>query len=550
MKKPIIENMTLREKIAQSCLVRESDLLMHADTNYASVRPKEDAALLMEKYQFGGIWTHGNVDVNQMGTDAYKSFNFTAESHLEWLKEVEAKAKIPLICANDPGGVVLGLTSITSGLMVGASDDEELCFGLGRQLGLEHKSFGSNWIWAPMVDLVNRFAAGIVRPFSNEPDTLIRCARAYIKGLQSAGVAATAKHFPGADPKETRDGHIVSTFIRSSYEAWKKDQGRVFKELIDAGVYAIMAATRAFPAIDDTEVMGTYLPATLSHKIVTKLLKEEMGFEGVVITDDVTMGGYTTFYSHEDLYAEFLKAGNDVLLGVGVDAVDLIERAVLDGRLSEERVNDACKRVLNLKEKLGLFEDGYVRGNNIKLDDVKPESKKVVSEIANRGITLIKNKNPELLPLKKEKIKNVTIILYTHNEAILKSLSVMKEEFEKRGASVTLRRRLESWQELKEISEKNDLIVYVGYIHFHSPKGAPSFYGDEQWSFRYAFTAGKEKSIGISLGYPYIHYNFMDECPVFVNGYNATPDTQEAFVAAIYGEIPFTGKSPVDLNMN
>ena len=549
MKKPVLEKMTLREKIAQTCLVRQSDLLMYPDDNYSTVRPAEDAVSFMEKYQFGGIWTHGNVDVNQMGTDAYKSFKFTAKSHVEWLKKVESVSKIPLICANDPGKTVSDLSSICSGLIIGAANDEELSFNLGKQLALENSSFGSNWIWAPMVDLVHRFHAGIVRPFSNEKDTLVKHAKAYINGIQSAGVAATAKHFPGADPKELRDGHIVTTYIRDSYEDWKKNQGTVFKALIDAGVYTIMSTTRAFPAIDDTRIMGALLPATLSYKIVTKLLKEEMGFDGVVITDDITMGGYTSFFPREELYAECLKAGNDVLLGVAVDAVDLIEKAVLEGRLSEERVTDACRRVLNLKEKLGLFDDGYIRAN-VNLEDIKSQTKKVVSEIANKGITLIRNNNESLLPVSKEKIKNVTIILYTHNESIMNSLSVMKSEFEKRGANVTLRRRLESWAELEEISKNNDLIIYVGYIHFHSPKGAPSFYGDEQWSFRYAFTSGKEKSIGISLGYPFIHYNFMDECPIFVNGYNATPDTQQAFVSAIYGEIPFLGKSPVDLNMD
>jgi len=83
MKKPTLETMTLREKIAQTCLVRQSDLLMYPETNYGTLRPQEDAVSFMEKYQFGGIWTHGNVDVNQMGTDAYKSFKFTAKSHVE-----------------------------------------------------------------------------------------------------------------------------------------------------------------------------------------------------------------------------------------------------------------------------------------------------------------------------------------------------------------------------------------------------------------------------------------------------------------------------------
>ena len=549
MKKPCLEKMTLREKIAQTCLVRQSDLLMYPDTNYAEIRPEEDAVKFMEKYQFGGIWTHGNVDVNQMGTDAYKSFKFTAKTHMDWVKKLEAVSNIPLICANDPGSTVSDLNAITTGLMVGAADDENLSAELGKHLALENASFGSNWIWAPVADLISRLHSGIVRPFSSERETLLKHTSAYIKGIQDAGVAATAKHFPGADPKELRDSHIVATYIRQSYEEWKENQGAIFQALIDAGVYTIMTTCRAFPAVDDTRFMGTLVPATLSYKVVTELLKKEMGFDGVVITDDITMGGYTSFFPREELYAECLKAGNDVLLGVAVDAVDLIEKSVLEGRLSEERVTDACRRVLELKEKLGLFNDDYVRTSE-NLEKIKPETKKVIRAIAEKGLTLVRNDNEALLPLSKDKVKNVTIICYTHTESIMNRLTVMKEAFERRGAKVTLRRRLESWKELEDINATNDLIIYVGYLYFHAPKGAPSFYGDEQWAFRYAFTAGKEKSIGISLGNPFIHYNFMDDCPIFVNGYNATPDTQEAFVSAIYGEIPFQGKSPVDLNMD
>lgn len=538
--------MTLREKIGQTCLVRQSDLLMYADTNYATLRPMEEAIEIMKESQFGGIWVHGNEDVNQMNPEAYEAINFTARSHVEWLKKLEAVSKTPFICANDPAKSVSDISSINTGLIVGATDDEGLCFELGRQLAREDAAFGSNWIWSPMVDMVNRFSSGIVRPFSNQKKTLIRCATAYMKGIQSASLASTAKHFPGSDPKETRDAHIVSTHIRTSYRKWKREQGAVFQALIDAGVDAVMAACRAFPAVDNEKVMGNYRPAALSEKIVTGLLKKKMGFDGVVITDDVTMAGYNAFCTGADLYAAFLNAGCDMLLGVGVDAVDLIEEAVKAGKVSEERINDACRRILKLKEKIGLFSDEYVRGGDI--ETIKKDTERVAKKIAESGITLIRNDN-DLLPLSKEKIKNVRIICYTHDENVMDALSAMKEAFEERGASVVLQRRLSSWQELDEISRENDLIVYVGYIYFHAPKGAPSFYGDEQGAFRYAFTSGKEKSIGISLGYPYIHYNFMDYCPVFVNGYNPTPYTQKAFVSAIYGEIPFLGKSPVDLNM-
>lgn len=549
MKKPDIKKMTLREKIAQTLVVRQSDLLMYADSAYSKLRDPKDAFELMKEYQFGGMWTHGNEDVNQMGSDLYAQFKFNSDSYLEWLTEVEKVCKIPLICANDARGIraFSDLSPVVSGLIVGAANDEKLAFELGRQVALEHSCYGCNWLWTPVTDLVNRFASNIVRLFSSDRDTLTCLADAYIKGIQSVGVAATAKHFPGADPTEKRDGHIVTTYVRTSFEEWKKNQAVVFKTLIDNGVYTIMSATRAFPAVDDTKINGKYLPATLSHKIVTGLLKEEMGFEGVVITDDVSMGGYTSFYSHDELYVQFLKAGNDMLLGVGIDAVDIIERGVLRGDLSEDRIDDACRRILELKEKLGMFEDSYQRGK-VKIEDVKEDTVNVLRKIAEKGITLVRDEE-KLLPISGEKVKNVKIICHTHDENVFANLNVMKAAFEKRGAQVTMQRRLSSWKEAEQIAKENDLIVYVGYIYFHAPKGAPSFYGEEQWAFRYAFTSGKEKSIGISLGYPFIHYDFMDECPTFVNGYNATPETQEAFVAAIYGEIPFCGKSPVDLSV-
>jgi len=549
MKRPTIEYMTLREKIAQTCLVRQSDLLMYAEKSYGEVRPVEDAVELMRQYQFGGVWAHGNDDVNQMGTDAYKSFAFTSESLVEWLHRLEAVSKMPFIAANDPSMPGSDITSVTTGLIIGAADDEGLARELGKCIGLENAGAGINWLWTPMVDYINPYHSGIVRPFSNNKENLIKCARAYVEGMQSVRVAACAKHFPGADPDDLRDGHIVAQNIRQTYEEWEANQGAIFQALIDSGVDTIMTAAVGFPDVDDTKIMGTYLPASFSHKIITGVLKEKMGFRGVVITDDVAMGGYTTFFSHEDLYVEFLKAGNDVLLGVGLDAIDLIERAVLDGRLSEDRINDACERVLNLKERLGLFDDGYTRGE-VKVVDIKPRTRAVLKALAQKGVTLVRNNSNSLLPLSRDKVKRVRIICYTQDESIMDSLQTMKAAFERRGAEVVLQRRLESWSEMNAIAEESDVIIYVGYIYFHAPKGAPSFYGEEQWSFRYAFTAGKEKSIGISLGYPHIHYDFMVDCPVFVNGYNRTAETQEAFVSAIYGEIPFLGKSPVKIELD
>ena len=387
---------------------------------------------------------------------------------------------------------------------------------------------------------------GLNRQFSNIPDDLIKCGIGYMKGLQSMNVAATVKHFPGADKYEMRDSHIVTTNIEMTLGEWWEDQGRIFQEVIDAGVDAVMTEATAFPAVDDTCINGRFIPAGLSHKVITELLKEKMGFQGVVITDSVKMGGFTSFYSGGRLYAEFLKAGNDMLLGVGIDAVGLIEEEVKKGTLSEERIDDAVERVLRLKKKMGLFDKGY-REPDWTIDEAVGLTSKMAKELAESSLTLIRDRK-HTLPFQKENVKKVCIVCYTHKEKVYEELAAMREEFEAHGACVTMKRRLNSVEEAKEVANNHDLIVYVGHIAFHSPHGPSSFYGVEYYALRFAFVYGVDKSIGISLGYPHIHYDAMDDAIMFVNAYNSSKETQKAFVKGVYGEIPFAGKSPVILD--
>lgn len=547
MKKPQLKDMTLREKIAQTLLVRQCDLLLRADKDYMERRDSEEAFEIIEREQFGGIWAHGNLDVNQIPGSLSDSFDFTVDSFNEWRKKADAVSKYPMFYATDAfaGQAFKGLSeSVRRGLNLGAANSEELSFELGRATAREHRLAGCNWVWSPVVDLYPRESAGICRVFANTPELLEKLSNAFIKGMQSENVAACIKHFPGSDGIEKRDAHIVTAVMRCTFEEWEKRQGKTFQTGIDAGVYSVMTGAKAFPSVDTTMKNGRYVPTSLSKVMVTDILKGKMGFKGVVITDDVTMGGYTSFYGHDDLYVELLKAGNDVLLGVGIDALDIVEKGVKDGRLSEERIDDACRRILDLKEKLGLFDES--KENDDTLEEVKKDTQEVLNKIAEKSITLLRDRIG-MVPVSKEKIKRVTIITYTHYDKTITELEAMKASFEKRGAKVVLRDRLETFTDAKNVSDESDLIVYAGYLDHHKPKGAPSFYGDVFWSLRYAFTEGVEKSVGVSLGIPYIHYNFMDDALVFANLYSTSAEIQEAFVAALYGEKKFEGVSPVDM---
>ena len=478
------------------------------------------------------------------------SFSFTTQSYLEWLKPVTEKAKVPVICANDNSGPssFKDLSSVTTGLVIGATNDEKLTYDMAHNLAREHALAGYNWIWSPMVDLVSPYMSDIVRPFAGDADMLIKHGTAFVKGMQDANVAACAKHFPGSDPLEYRDDHVTPSMLNMSFEEWEKGQGRIFQAMIDAGVYTFMTSAVSFPAVDNRQKNGKYYPSSFSKTVITDLLKVKMGFEGVVITDDVNMGGYTSFFGPEDKYIELYNAGHDVLLGVGVDALDIMEKAYNEGRISIERIDDACQRVLNLKEKLGLFDNENRFSFDYTIEEARAATDATNKKIAQKGITLLYDKC-NLIPISREKIKKVTIILYSHRISVLKSLEVMKKAFEQRGAKVCLRDKLESFSEINTIAKESDLIVYVGFIGHHAPKGAPSFYDDVFWSLRYAFVEGAEKSVGVSLGYPFIHYDAMADAPAFFNLYCTSPQVQEAFVSALYGEISPVGVSPLDLSV-
>lgn len=548
MKRPELKDLTLREKIAQTLLIRQSDLLIASKDGRAVVRDPQEAGQIMERDQYGGIWAHGNVDVSVIKGGMTDNFDFDVESHLAWIKEMNSKSKYPLLCANDSSGgfAYKGLGRRLQGLIQGAANDEELSYQLGFNQGREHALAGINWLWSPVVDRTSPFMADICRTSAGDKDILISQSKAFIKGMQDAGVAACAKHFPGSDMTDIRDSHIVASKISVSYEEWEKIQGEVFQEMIDAGVYTIMSAAIAFPAVDPRKKEGKYYPGSFSKPLITGILKEKMGFDGVVISDDIYMGGYTSFYGREDLYIELIAAGNDMLLGVGLDALDILENAVKSGRITEDRIDDACMRILNLKEKLGLFTDEEKTFDYTKEEAVR-ESEKTFKAVAEKGITLLRDR-ANLIPVSKEDIKKVTIITYTHRN-IMPALEFMKKAFEDRGAEVVLRDKLENFTEAKAVAEESDLIVYAGFIGHHAPKGMPSFYDDVFWSLRYAFTEGNEKSVGVSLGYPFIHHYFMDDSLCFFNMYCTNKEVMEAFVAAMYGEIKPQGISPVDMSI-
>lgn len=527
MKKPELHELTLREKIGQT----------------AVAYPAID--LVKEKLPFGTAWSVGGVKM------AFVNMDFTprddlvmkADEYIETVKLIDEGKKVPIISAMDCmygiSGAFYEFRTIAASPLIGSANDEELAYSFGRIRARQLRRAGARWWWGPEIDIVSRDSKiSYIRPYSDDPERIARMAVADMKGCQSLGVAATAKHFPGADGLEPRDPHTSYQMIHVSYEEWKKKQGAIFQKLFDEGVHSVMMAHTSFPAYDNTKVNGKYIPASASKKIINDLVKGEMGFKGVVITDAVKMLGLSSMFGDlKKVYIECLKAGNDAILGVDADYIDVIEEAVKEGEISEERINDACQRMLDMKEKLGMFSDEVEEYESI--EDINKETERINTLVCEKGLCLEKD-IPGFLPVSADKIKNVAVVAISPDTSIKEVLeNGMGKEFAKRGINTTVVRNLYSYEEINKLAEENDLIVYVG-----ARVGKFKYFGvDERESYNFILHSGAEKSIGVSFGDPYICFDEFTILDTFINAFNLTPDAQKAVVRGILGEIPmkYTG---------
>lgn len=528
MKRPTLQELSLREKIGQTGVA------------YPAVDLKNP------NEPFGIAWSVGGLKMAFVNMDFTPNENLkmSADAYAAEMEKVNACRKIPVLSAMDCNygidGAFYEFSPIVSAPLIGAADDEQLAFEIGKLRGLHLRRVCCNWWWGPEVDLASRFSQiSYGRLYSDEPERMTRMARAEMLGCQSVGVAATAKHFPGADEMEYRDAHTNYQMLHCSFESWKQRQGKIYQELIDSGVMGIMSSHMAFPACDPTKVNGKYVPASASYKMITELLKGEMGFRGVVVTDAVKMLGLCRMFGRlQEVYIAALKAGNDAILGVDADYIDVVEAAVKRGEISEERINDACQRVLDMKERVGLFNEPTYY-NTDEISNLNQMASRLNKLVADKAITLNVNRSG-LFPLKKP-IHTVHIVTICSDPAFKKQIQEgLATAFEKRGVHARVSVNLYSYDEIEKIANESDLIIYACCRR----RKHCYFDVDNQESFNFVLHAGAEKSVGVSFGDPYIAFDQLSCMDTFINAYSMAPEAHEAVADAILGNISFRDTTP------
>ncbi len=534
--KQILSQMTLREKIGQTGMPSPGDV-KKAIMEYGSY----DA--YFQALPYSGLYLNDNM---LSGKNELMS---SAQECKSILQDASKAQKIPIFIACDAehGGRELfpELHTIPTMMSIGAAKSPALAYSRSHFWARELQTrCGVNWIFGPVCDLAGGFfSPSGVRCLSDSPDICKTLLPAIIQGVQDAGVAATAKHYPGHG-KDYRDPHFCMSIDETTKEQWDETYRGIWQSTVAAGVKSVMVGHTPIPSLDDSFARGkARRPASTSRKIIN-LLRDTLHFDGVVLTDAVNMKGLSAAYEHEDVYIESFNAGNDIVLFCHNDYIDVMERAVHSGKVSESRIDESVERILKLKEALGLFKEKQMPPLSIFEEQ---DFDKCCYEIAKKSITLINNEN-NMIPFQKETVKRVTIIKLSPYAPFWDTLQVMKGIFEEKGIQVTMLESLKAKETLEALSVSDDIIIYACFLAQFCPRGM-SFYSSHEdiITLFNGLSYGAQKSVVASFGATSIYYNYFETVDAYINAYSTNPQTIRAFVDGLLGEITFEGKSPVKL---
>lgn len=524
-----IRKMTLDEKIGQLVVARYTGEFFNYDSPY--LKNLED---LVRKYHLGGLILFGG--------EALETAYFT--NHFQKL------AKVPLLIASDlergAGNQVTGATLFPPLMALGAADSEELAYQMGRITAIEGRALGIHMTYAPVVDVNINPDNPIIntRSVGEDPEQVARITRAFIRGCQGHGMMATAKHFPGHGDTD-QDSHSLLPVIKADRERLEKVELYPFQAAIEAGVDSIMTAHLYIPALEPEEG----LPATLSPRIMTDLLRKQMGFKGLIVTDALEMRGITGYFGDEEAALRALKAGVDLLL-LPLDPVKVIDRlkqAVRSGELPLSRVEESLRRVLLAKTRLGLHRQRYVSLERLPLVLGKQEFREIARKTFSSAITLVKNDN-NLLPVKKD--KKVVLVSLSSDPGDYYAGRRLATELAGRlpGTRVfyadgdTGREKLD---EALSAASRADLVVAALFSSLRSGKGTVDLEPVQAEFIRQLKAAGVPV-VALSFGSPYFLRHFP-EVDGYLCLYRNTPETQELAAMALSGEIGISGRLPVSL---
>ncbi|MFA0783412.1 glycoside hydrolase family 3 N-terminal domain-containing protein [Fervidibacter sacchari] len=473
------------------------------------------------------------------------------QSAAQLANEFQRRSKIPLLIAADfeagTGFIMPGGTKLPSNMAIGATGSVELAQKCGEVTAKEAKAVGVNWIFAPVVDVnINPENPIInIRSFGSDPDEVARLAVAWISGCQGNGCLATAKHFPGhGDTSE--DSHRVMPVVPHDLERMWRVELKPFQATINAGVASIMTAHIHFPAIDPTPG----LPATLSRKILTELLRNQMGFKGLIVTDAMAMHAIKHNFPMDEAVVMAVNAGADVIIADDAPSTyEALWRALQDGKLLMERVREAARRVLEAKEWCGLNLQKFVKEERVVEIVGCTEHQEIAKLVAENSITVLRDGG--VLPLSPEaKLFAVVAesVRWTGEKPSDELAALLRETFP--NAIVHLVSREPTPDEVsatvKRLNESQSdaaLLCFFPRAEAYRPESAQAGGGMSALAEQ---LASKLPLVVASFGSPYPLAKFPF-ARALLCAYSDCPASLSAGVRVLTGELEAKGRLPVTL---
>lgn len=468
-----------------------------------------------------------------------------------FLNRMQRLAGVPLIVGGDfergASMRVEGTTVFPHAMAFGAAGDPEFSRFEGEVTAREARALGVQWIYYPVADVNNNPDNPIIniRSYGENPQDVAAHVKAFLEGAHSDKrnwVLTTAKHFPGHGDTSV-DTHMNLATIPADRERLERLELVPFRAAIAAGVDAIMTAHIAVPALAPPD-----LPATLSPAILTGLLRKELGFQGLIITDALEMGGIAKGFSTGEACVRALEAGADTLL-MPTDpdeAIRAVVAAVTSGRLQRQRIQQSVVKLLTAKERLGLDHARFVDTEAIGDIVDSPEANERAQQIADRALTLVRNGN-NLLPLAAP--ERACYVVMAESRYSSEGL-VFAQELHKRGrANVASLDPSLSRQDLddaiRRLPASCPVYVVAAFASVSANRGSVGLAGELPHAMETVVSVGKPVVL-VALGNPYLLRTFP-KVAAYLATFTTVPPSEVAVVKALWGEIGIRGRLPVTI---
>ena len=471
------------------------------------------------------------------------------------LNRLQSESAVPLLTSGDfEGGaayILNGATRLPRAMMIGATGDEQLAFKAGVVGATEARAVGVNINFYPVVDVNNNARNPVInlRSFGEDPAQVSKMAVAYIRGIQSTGAFATAKHFPGHGDTNV-DTHLGLAVINHPRERLDQVELVPFKAAIAAGVDAVMSSHIVLPALDP----APGIPATLSRPILTGLLRNELRFSGLIFTDSMTMDAISKMLTPDKAAAQAVKAGADFVLHSPDDdaAFRGIKAAVAAGEISDAQINASVERILRAKARLGLHVNKQVDPAGIAAKFGTRAHAEIAQEINDKGITLIRDERNQVpLPVPQDaNVLYLSVLDYASGWREGVPSRTMIPELKKRWPNLTTvevtdRTTASEYELIRALTRRADAVIAGVFVRIASYSGRMDL-SQPQIALLDSVAAQNKPFATVCFGNPYTA-TFLPKLPAVLLGFEFSDFTERAAAKALAGEIPIGGKLPIQL---